>query len=226
MIYIPYSYEVILCNSIACHSGLILNKIFYMTVLIKYFLLSYFLLFFGVIFVGISLKTARIIGKSPVVLPGDDSAYALIGRYFKWTLLGIFLYVCGYFFYPDLPLFTPFRVWISIKVIGITAMLMAFVWILTAQLQMKDAWRIGIDTAVNTGLVTSGLFTVSRNPVFFGMLVILVGLVLVTPNIFSLVFLILGSCFIRLQVYLEEDFLLRQHGNAYIQYKQNTRRFI
>lgn len=197
-----------------------------MTVFIKYFLLVYFLLFFSVIFVGIGIKISRSIGKSPVVLPSDDSAYALIGRYFKWTLLGVGAYIAGYFFYPAHILLAPFADWPYIRVTGVLCMLTSFAWILVAQVQMKEAWRIGIDRDTRTELVTSGLFKISRNPVFLGMIVNLGGLTQVTPNIVTLMLLVIGTCCIQLQVRMEEDFLLQEHGNNYRQYKQNTPRFI
>ena len=41
--------------------------------------------------------------------------------------------------------------------------------------QMGKSWRIGIDTENKTDLVEKGLFTVSRNPIFFGMRMALFG---------------------------------------------------
>ncbi|WP_312992108.1 hypothetical protein [Chryseobacterium flavum] len=60
-----------------------------MTDFIRFFIPFYFIFFFGVSFLGISILVARRIGKNPDVLPKDDSAYGLIGLYFKIT---IFLY--------------------------------------------------------------------------------------------------------------------------------------
>jgi protein-S-isoprenylcysteine O-methyltransferase Ste14 len=47
---------------------------------------------------------------------------------------------------------------------------------------LKNSWRIGIDTKTKTELVTNGLFSISRNPIFFGMIITLIGVFLATPN--------------------------------------------
>ena len=64
-----------------------------MTDLPSIFLPLYFLTYFGVAFVLKRIKVARQTGKSPFVLPNDDSAYGLIGFYFKWLLIALFIYV-------------------------------------------------------------------------------------------------------------------------------------
>jgi protein-S-isoprenylcysteine O-methyltransferase Ste14 len=91
---------------------------------------------------------------------------------------------------------------------------------------MKNSWRIGIDTETKTELVTSGLFSLSRNPIFFGMILSLIGLFLTTPNAFTGLFLILGYILIQIQIRLEEEFLIKQHGQHYETYKQKVRRLI
>ena len=91
---------------------------------------------------------------------------------------------------------------------------------------MKNSWRIGIDTETKTELVTIGLFSISRNPIFFGMILSLIGLFLTTPNALTSLFLILGYILIQIQIRLEEAFLIKEHGQNYLLYKQKVRRLI
>ncbi len=65
---------------------------------------------------------------------------------------------------------------------------------------MKNSWRIGIDTETKTDLITSGLFKFSRNPIFLGIILSLVGLFLTTPNALTVLFLILGYVLIQIQI--------------------------
>ena len=189
----------------------------------------YFIIYFGVAFVLKSVVVAKRIGKNPLVLPKDNSAYGLIGLYFKLTLIAMFIYVLAYAFFPTwhdnfLPI-VQFNNQ-TVKYIGLTLLFISLVWTVIAQGHMKNSWRIGIDTDTKTELVTSGLFSVSRNPIFFGMILSLVGLFFTTPKTLTLIFLILGYVLIQIQIRLEEEFLTKEHGQAYIGYKQKVRRLI
>ncbi len=189
----------------------------------------YFILYFGIAFVAKSVVVARKIGKSPLVLPTDDSAYGLIGRYFKWMLMAMFVYVMFFSIRPDYfasywdgnSLFSEWA-----KVTGLALLAFALIWTILAQNHMRNSWRIGIDTETKTELITAGLFQYSRNPVFLGMIICLVGLFMVTPNTITLLFLVLGYVLIQVQIRLEEDFLTQQHGQDYLKYKQKVRRII
>jgi protein-S-isoprenylcysteine O-methyltransferase Ste14 len=196
---------------------------------IKIILPIYFIIYFGIAFVLKSLIVAKRIGKNPLVLPKDDSAYGLIGLYFKLTLIAMFVYVLAFAFFPawhDYFLQIKQLDNSTIKYIGLTLLLIALLWTVIAQGHMKNSWRIGIDTETKTELVTTGLFGLSRNPIFFGMILSLVGLFLVTPNALTALFLILGYVLIQIQIRLEEEFLGKEQGQAYINYKQKVRRLI
>ena len=52
--------------------------------------------------------------------------------------------------------------------------------VVVAQAQMGASWRIGIDERP-TELVTHGLFGLTRNPIYLGMLILTVGVALVAP---------------------------------------------
>ncbi len=200
-----------------------------MTDLIKVILPFYFILYFGIAFVLKSLIVAKRIGKNPLVLPKDDSAYGLIGLYFKLTLIAMFIYVLAFAFFPTWhDYFLPIKQLDSsaIQYIGLILLFISLVWTVIAQGHMKNSWRIGIDNETKTELVTSGLFSVSRNPIFFGMILSLSGLFLTTPNALTVIFLILGYVLIQIQIRLEEEFLRKEHGEAYIKYKQRVRRLI
>ncbi|WP_396146211.1 methyltransferase family protein [Flavobacterium sp.] len=196
---------------------------------IKIILPIYFIIYFGIAFVLKSLIVAKRIGKNPLVLPKDDSAYGLIGLYFKLTLIAMFVYVLAFAFFPAWHTYFLQIIQLdnsTIKYIGLTLLLIALLWTVIAQGHMKNSWRIGIDTETKTELVTTGLFGLSRNPIFFGMILSLVGLFLVTPNALTALFLILGYVLIQIQIRLEEEFLGKEHGQEYINYKQKVRRLI
>ncbi|RXM38944.1 isoprenylcysteine carboxylmethyltransferase family protein [Chryseobacterium sp. CH21] len=196
---------------------------------IRFFIPSYFLLFFTISFLGISVKVAKQIGKNPNVLPRDGSAYALVGLYFKLILLALFAYVMLLLWFPE-SVFPAFKIQLLeypfFQYTGLILMITAFVWVVIAQIQMKDSWRIGIDIEMKTKLVTHGLFRFSRNPIFLGMIISLIGFFLVFPTIIALFFLLMGSILIQIQIRLEEEYLIKEHGEIYQTYKKRVKRML
>ena len=91
---------------------------------------------------------------------------------------------------------------------------------------MADAWRIGIDTKNDTELVATGLFSMSRNPIFLGIILADIGLFLVAPNAFTLLIGVLSIVVIQTQVRLEEAYLTTAHGDSYLSYKQKVARWL
>ena len=197
--------------------------------ILRIILPTYFIIYFGIAFVAKSIIVAKRIGKNPLVLPKDDSAYGLIGQYFKLTMIFLFIYVLLFAFIPTIHdnfLRITQLDSLTIKYIGLALLAFALIWTTIAQSHMKNSWRIGIDTETKTKLITTGLFGHSRNPIFFGMIISLVGLFLTTANALTGIFLILGYVLIQIQIRLEEEFLTKQHGQNYLTYKRKVRRMI
>jgi protein-S-isoprenylcysteine O-methyltransferase Ste14 len=201
-----------------------------MTLFIKFFLLIYFIIFYGIAFFGTSFFVAKKIGKNPNVLPNDDSAYGLIGKYFKIILITIFLYVILLSFcsleFENIFLKITYFDSNNLKICGIILMIFSLIWVIIAQINMKESWRIGIDKEVKTELISYGLFKYSRNPIFLGMILSLAGLFLTSSNCITLTFLIVGYILIQIQIRLEEEFLQNIHGKLYTEYKNNVRRML
>ena len=96
-----------------------------------------------------------------------------------------------------------------------------------AQLQMGDAWRIGVDERETTALVRAGVFGRVRNPIYTAMFIFTLGIALLTPNLVAFAAFILLVATIELQVRrVEEPYLLRTHGDAYREYTATVGRFI
>ena len=53
-------------------------------------------------------------------------------------------------------------------IIALILIHLSLLWISVAQYQMSNSWRVGIDENNKTELITKGLFSYSRNPIFFG----------------------------------------------------------
>lgn len=160
---------------------------------------------------------------------GTDSAHDFVGRLFKLGFVVIVLVVFVYSFFPFAYSYTAPIQWLEnkwLRTTGVLLLLLSLLWIALAQAQMGAAWRIGIDTQHRTPLVEKGLFRISRNPIFFGMMLTLAGLFLTLPNVLTLLVFVTGSVLIGIQVRLEEEYLTRVHPEAYPAYRRRVRRWL
>ena len=84
---------------------------------------------------------------------------------------------------------------------------------------------INIDKA--TSLVVSGVFKYSRNPMYLGMLMIVLSTSIFYLNIYSILTPFLFVFWInKFQIKREEAFLAEKFGKEYLSYKNKTRRWL
>ena len=196
---------------------------------LRYFLPIYLLAYFTAAFLWRSFVVWKKTGINPVVFKGSGSAHDFIGRVFKAVFAFIVVVVVIYAFVPGAYHYLMPLQWFErtgIKSIGIMLLFLSLAWTVLAQAQMGTSWRIGIDSEHRTELVNTGVFRLSRNPIFFGIMVTLLGLFLVVPNVGTLVTLLIGILLIGIQVRLEEEYLTRMHGDKYLEYRRSVRRWI
>ncbi len=103
--------------------------------------------------------------------------------------------------------------WLALLGVGVAAA--GLLLVVMAQAQMGRSWRIGIATEP-TGLVTHGVFRFSRNPIYFGMLLLVIGVALAAPSGWTVVGLALVYLEIGFQARAEEAHLIETHGEVYL----------
>lgn len=195
----------------------------------KLFLLTYLILFYGIAFFWRSYRIWRRTGINPYRLQNEEGMAGFLARVYRLVSVAIAVVILIYVFAGDLYLYLTPIVWLQgdvVTAVAVPLLLISFIWILIAQSQMGRSWRIGIDDENQTELVTQGVFRVSRNPIFLGMRLNLLGLFLILPNALTLAIWLLGDTAIQLQVFLEEDYLTRTHGASYQKYQAATARYL
>ena len=192
-------------------------------------LLSYFIVYFMLAFVWRSLVVYKHSGQNPLVLSSRDDAYGYVGRAFKVLILVVVTIVVINATEPK---------WISLlgalsplqnsfcSQLGWALLTISLLVLVVAQAQMGNSWRIGIDEMNRTELVSSGLFALSRNPIFLAMRINLIGLLLVLPNAVTLALVATGEVLMQVQVRLEEAHLQNLHGAKYMEYSTRARRWL
>lgn len=197
---------------------------------IRIFLPVYLTLFFFTIFLLRIFIVWKKTGINAYTLLKKDGAEGIIGRYFKLVPLASILVVVTVSGFPTFYTYLAPLYWLEQQqvatLIGLILLIISLIWIWISQTQMGSAWRIGIDKDNKTDLVRKGVFTISRNPIFFGLVVNLLGFFLLLPNAVTLAIMLLGIAILEIQVALEEEHLLVLHGQDYIDYCKTVRRWL
>lgn len=191
-------------------------------------LLAYYVLLLIIVFAWPTWRLWRREGINALVLPSEDNAEGVIGIWFKGLIASVALVVAASVSgvpphaLGELP-------WVAVAPVDQTAWTLlvgSLAWMAVAQAQMGRAWRIGIDHANTPLLARAGLFAWSRNPIFLGLRLNLVGLFLLIPNAATLAIMLVAEALIQVQVRLEEQHLTRIFGDDYTDYCQAVRRWL
>ena len=117
----------------------------------------------------------------------------------------------------------PTRAWMW--VVGTVAGVVGIAYLVMALSAMQTNWRAGIDTARQTGLVQSGIYRFSRNPVFVGFALMYCGVLLILPNYLLVVLTGVALVLCHRQIVCEERYLAQRFGEEYEVYCCRTWRY-
>jgi protein-S-isoprenylcysteine O-methyltransferase Ste14 len=111
--------------------------------------------------------------------------------------------------------------------IGGSSLLGGFMLMIWAWLQFRNVKTAIYPTAETTVMITCGAYGISRNPMYFGIVLMLIGAAFLmgeTMTVFAPVtfFLIIDKVFIP----FEEEKMTKTFGDSYSDYQQRTRRWI
>lgn len=196
---------------------------------LQIYLPIYLLLYLLVAFVVPTYRTYKQTGINPITFGNNDNAHDYIGFIMKVLIALLFVAVLIFSFSQKVYEYLNPILYLQnsiVQGIGITLIHLALGWISIAQYQMSSSWRIGIDELNKTALVTKGIFSISRNPIFLGMIISVLGLFFIIPNVLTFCLAVTTYIVIQIQIRLEEEFLERIHSQEYINYKIKTRRLL
>jgi protein-S-isoprenylcysteine O-methyltransferase Ste14 len=109
---------------------------------------------------------------------------------------------------------------------GATLVVVGTVVLVRAQSDLGASWRIGIDRSTRPGLVVGGIYKMSRNPIYLGLLTALIGVVLLMPTVVALGVLMASVVIIRQRVRQEEEYLLAVYEGDFRSYAARVGRFV
>ncbi len=115
----------------------------------------------------------------------------------------------------------------TIQIIGIIIETFGVIAFIVSMTEMKDNWRAGVQRQEKTELVTTGIYSVSRNPAFLGFDLMYIGILFAFFNWYLLIATALTVCLFHLQIVnVEEDFLLEAFGEEYLNYRKKVCRYL
>nr|WP_280167657.1 isoprenylcysteine carboxylmethyltransferase family protein [Priestia megaterium]MDH3183453.1 isoprenylcysteine carboxylmethyltransferase family protein [Priestia megaterium] len=88
------------------------------------------------------------------------------------------------------------------------------------------SFRVGIDEEKPGELITTGVFAISRNPIYTAFGFVLIGTFLILPNWILLLYVFAGVWLFNRQVQLEEKSLKKIYGEEYEAYCKKVRKYL
>lgn len=109
---------------------------------------------------------------------------------------------------------------------GVFSCIAGLILLYWSLISFGNAFRVGIDEDLPDKLVTTGVFEVTRNPIYLAFALVLLGEFLIFPNWVSLIFFLAGTVLCHRQVLREERFLRNYYGIVYEDYCGRVRRYL
>ena len=110
--------------------------------------------------------------------------------------------------------------------VGVFFCLAGLALLLWSLVSFGESFRVGIDAEHPDKLITSGVFALSRNPIYTAFGLILLGQFLIFSNWILLLYLGAGIWLFHRQVLREEDYLKKHYGKEYVEYSKRVRRYL
>ena len=109
--------------------------------------------------------------------------------------------------------------------IGVFFCLAGLLLLLSSLVSFGQSFRVGIDKDHPDRLITTGIFSFSRNPIYVAFASILLGQFLIFSNWILLVYVVVGIGLFHRQVLREEDYLKVHYGQEYSDYCNRVKRY-
>ncbi len=131
------------------------------------------------------------------------------------------------FSYSALPEFLTQNLFNSIflKISGTTLITISLIFLAFTLHNFNKSLRFGMDSKNLGKLITTGVFSISRNPFFISIIFYFAGIALICTSPFFNALAVLTTISIHFFILKEEKFLRKNYGGEYDIYAKNVRRY-
>jgi protein-S-isoprenylcysteine O-methyltransferase Ste14 len=150
--------------------------------------------------------------------------YPVFAFFFLLFLTEIFKPLYGFSLLPKVLTYLLFDS-VLIRLTGVLAIFLSVYLLKTTLKHFGNSLRFGLNEN-NTGkLITTGVFSRSRNPFFLSLLLFFTGTALVFPNLFFWGFTLAAFAGIHFSILKEEKFMYKVYDEEYKKYVTKVRRY-
>jgi protein-S-isoprenylcysteine O-methyltransferase Ste14 len=174
------------------------------------------------------------LGKNPLLfLRGSKPLYVKIVEFAPVLLTAILLitFLIDLFWIDSLPRFAQivtFAVPVPtvISYIGMLIGLLSFYFLILGYFHMGNSWKIGIGNEKCAPLVTEGVFSLTRNPVYVFLNLFSLSFFLSSGKLIFLGLFVLIAISLHLLILEEERFLTKHYKEEFKKYKKEVPRYL
>jgi protein-S-isoprenylcysteine O-methyltransferase Ste14 len=147
--------------------------------------------------------SVQLLGKILILLPNCFLLFESLGFNLSWLEVPDFLRWIGIFIFFEGVLFLCFSL-----------------------IHLGRYTKMGLPKNDVIQLRTTGIYKLSRNPMYLGLIIVAIASVMMVPNPFNLVFAVAGILIHHKIIINEEKFLTERFEQQYLDYKQSTNRYL
>jgi protein-S-isoprenylcysteine O-methyltransferase Ste14 len=149
------------------------------------------------------------------------------GVYIPPPLLYVLIFITAVIIQKIIPIADNLFQWRTIKVMGIFFFIIAFFFLFRSAIQFFKSKNTVITVKPATALQTTGVYGISRNPMYVGLTIVYFGITCLIGNWWNII--LSPLLFLIVQEYIikrEEKYLELEFGRQYEEYRRSVRRWL
>lgn len=149
------------------------------------------------------------------------------GVYAPPPIIYALVFIAGIFLQKLFPLNNGFFFSATAKIAGIIFIIIALLFLVNSLGRFIKSKNTLVTIRPAASLQTTGIYSITRNPMYIGLICVYIALSFLTGNWWNFMLLPLLITIVQTYIiYREEKYLERAFGDAYISYKNRVRRWL